>query len=419
MRRAHAVALLSALSVGCGAKTGLRVPDGGLDAGAPAVDAGPPVACVEVRVDGPAVTASLTVPVSLAVVDVMFLIDATGSMFDEIDNVRNRLRSTVVPGVRAVIPDAAFGVALFGEFPVRPHGPRDVLPYELRAPITTDVLQVEGALERVPSWANFDEPEAAVEGLFQVATGDGLAPWIGPALGCPGGGVGGACFRRDSLPIIMLITDAPMHNGPPDAGGEARYGFEGTDRAPHGYDETLFEVRRLGAIVLGLGARDPGSASPMPHLRAVARDTGAIDDGGDVLAFDIGATGARVGPGIVEAVERVAGGLPLDVDALVEDVGGDAIDARDLVREVRAVSAEPASGVRAVEADRFLGVVPGTRLTFEVVVDASSLPRSGSTRRVRARIIFRAFGRSRLGREDVVIVIPGDGDGGCDAEGSS
>ncbi len=68
-------------------------------------------------------------------------------MSDEIDNVRNRLSDVVVPGVRAAIPDAAFGLALLGEFPVEPFGPPTVRPYELRAPVTRDVVRVEGGLE--------------------------------------------------------------------------------------------------------------------------------------------------------------------------------------------------------------------------------------------------------------------------------
>ena len=406
----------ASLALGCGAKTGLSAPDLGPDLG---VDMGPdlgpppppPAVCVEVPRDVGPVDASFELPVALAVVDVFFLLDATASMIDEIDTIRNRLRDRVVPGVRAAIPDAAFGVALFGEFPVDPHGPPSVRPFELRRTVTTDLIQVETALEGLPSWGNFDEPEAATEGLYQVATGEGLSPWIPRSAGCPRGGAGGACFRSTSLPVILLITDAPMNNGPRGVSPVNTYDFAG----PHTYTEALDALRRIGVLVIGLWATDFGSMSPANHLRRVSSDTGAVE-GGEPLARSIGSGGDGVGEGIVDAITRLAEGTPLDVDARVEDVRGDEFDARELVLAVEPLSADPASGVERIGADTFFGTRPGTRVTFRVQVDPAAVPERAETLRIPARIVFRAFGRSRLGVQDVVFLIPGEDGGSCEDE---
>jgi hypothetical protein len=409
------LAVVSLLSIGataCGSRTGLDQPDAQVDAGG-LVDAGPvepPVRCIEVPDPSMPVAVDFVLPVSLAVVDVFFLIDATASMRDEIDNVREGLSSTVVPGVRAAIPDAAFGLSLAGEFPEEPHGPPEVRPYELRVPITQDVPRIEASLAEIPRWGNFDDPEAQVEALYQVATGEGLPPWISPSLGCPRGGSGGVCFRDDSLPVVVLITDAPFHNGPD---GEDRYELRPD---PHSYAEAVRALAGLGIFVIGLGARDAGRPSPMPHLRRIAADTGAINAAGGPLAFDIGASGDGVGRGIVDAVSRLAEGLPLDVDAVAQDVLGDAVDARRLIAAIRPVRASPPTGVSAILDDRFEGVVPGTRVTFEVVIDASVLEPTDSTQRIPALILFRAFGRSLLGQERIEIVIAGLDGGGCEEE---
>lgn len=417
-----ALATLLPLLIACGAKTGLYVPDADaemdapLDAGVDVFDAGMPPPCIEVPRDGGTVRASLDLPVELAVVDVMFLLDATASMLDEIDTIRNRLRDLVVPEVRALIPDAAFGVALVGEFPVDPHGPRDVEPYDLRVPITTDVLSIETALESLPSWGNFDEPEAQVEGLYQVATGAGLDPWILPSFGCAMGGLGGGCFRRDSLPVVLLITDAPMNNGPPRVSPESSYRVRdfAPNPLPHQYADAIDAVNALGILVIGLGARDAFTMSPMSHLRAVARDTGAIDADGTPLAFDIGSTGGGVGRGIVDAIRRLAEGTPLDVDAIVEDEPGDAIDARDLVVAIRPLAARPPSGISGMTDTSFLDARPGTEVVFELELDASSVPPSPEGIRVPAAVLFRAFSRSRLARVPITIFIPGEGGGSCE-----
>lgn len=417
-----------AAALGCGAKTGLPSPpplpvDAGPDGGAPVdPDAGPPpIPCVPVPIDGGPVRATLSIPASLQVVDVMFLLDSTGSMLDEIDAVRRGLRERVVPGVRASIPDARFGVALFGEFPFAPHAPRSVEAYALRSQITEDLPRVEAALDNTPVWANDDDPEAAIEGLYQVATGAGYGtPGARGAIpaspGCPRGGSGGACFRPEALPVVMLITDAPMHNGPPGIPPVAPYRFHLRDpdaAPPSTYEQAVDAARAAGILVLGLGASDRNRPSPRRHLSRLLRDTGSVDVRDEPLYFDIGGGGARIGEDIIRAVERVAAGVPLDVDARVEDLPGDEVDATPLLRGVAARSASPASAVDRIEGDRFVGVVPGTVLTFEVTVDASGLAPSVERRVFPARIVFRANDRTSLGTQRIDLVVPGGEGMGC------
>ena len=424
--KASAIGVLCGLlaGAGCGAKTGLELPDAQIDAGLDSgIDAGPdagppPVPCIVAPPELGEVRASLEIPASLAVIDLMFLIDSTGSMTDEIRAVRQGLREFVVPQVRAAIPDAAFGLALFGEFPVRPHGPGDVAPYQLRSPITIDVPRVEAAFDNTPTWGNFDDPEAAIEGLYQIATGEGYGRpgdlgFISPSTGCPTGGSGGACFRPQALPIVMLITDAPMHNGPPGVAPSAPYTFR---PAPHGYEETIAAIAAHEALVVTLGASDPGRPRPDAHLRQLALDTGSVDSSGAPLFFDIGSGGTRIGQEIVNAVQFVAAEVPLDVDAIAEDLPGDGVDANEVLRGVVAASATPMSNVERIEDGRFVGVIPGTQLTFDVRVDASELPPSATRRVFPIRVIFRASGRSQLEVRRIDIVVPGEDGLGCESE---
>ncbi len=355
--------------------------------------------------------ADFSIPATLQVVDVMFVIDATGSMRDEIDNVRRGLRDVVVPGVRQAIPDAAFGLAFFGEFPVLPHGrpSSGVKPYELRSPITTDVETLATTFQNIPSWGNLDDPEADVEALFQVGTGAGLAPFIDPSFGCPMGGAGGACFRADAFRTVLLVTDAPMHNGPPGVAPVASYSFT-SPATPHTYSEAVAALRGLEVTVIGLGASDPGRPTPIDHLRQLVTD---VDTHHSPLVFDIGNAGDRIGQDIVNALETLARDVPLDVSAEVEDVAGDRFDARELVVAVTASRADPMSNVAGISGNTFAGVVPGTRLTYTITVDGSRLPPSTMRREVPARVVFRDASRSRIGTEDVLFVIPGDDGMGC------
>jgi hypothetical protein len=402
---------------GCGAKTGLDVPDTSPDAG---VDGGPPPPppppCIEVTPDDPVVTLDLELPATLRVVDVVFLLDSSASMQDEIDSVRERLRDVVAPGIREIIPDAAFAVALFGEFPVEPHARpgADTGPYLLRTPITEDVADIEAALVETPVWGNLDDPEAAVEGLYQVVTGEGLRPFIEPSVGCASGGVGGACFRGDAFRVVMLVTDAPMHNGPPGVSPIAPYTFT---PAPHTWEQLLAAVEARDVFVIGLGASDRGRPSAAPHLLALGRDSGSLDGAGQPLVFDIGSGGERIGGEVVSAVRRLAETVPLDVDAVVEDRRGDDVDALEVIGGIRAVSASPPDGIGGIDGPRFVAVRPGTLLTFALDIDIRGLPPSPLRRELAARVIFRASGRSRIEVRDVVVVVPGADGAGCDEPG--
>jgi hypothetical protein len=112
-----------------------------------------------------------------------------------------------------------------------------------------------------------------------VATGEGLSPWILGSVGCPGGGVGGPCFRTDAFRILMVVTDAPMHEGPPGVEPVAPYDFEG----PHDYAATTAAVEAADLFVIGLGATDLGRPTPFEHLAALGRDTGSVDASGRPL----------------------------------------------------------------------------------------------------------------------------------------
>src|SRR5688500_9256551 len=242
------VVLGSLIAIGCGAKTGLDVPDaspdsgrdGGADAG---VDAAIP--CIEIPLDGGIIEVPLDIEAELARADVLFLVDTTASMQDEIDQIRDGLRDRIAPGISAAIPDSALGVASFDDFPADPCGQAGDAPFELLTPITDDLTRVQAAVDALELGNGVDRPESQVEALYQVATGAGLGSYVPPSFGCPSGGVGYPCFRPEALPVVLLFTDAPFHSGP---GGSNPYTCTPTP-PPHDYSDAVEALTRLGIRV--------------------------------------------------------------------------------------------------------------------------------------------------------------------------
>jgi len=114
--------------------------------------------------------------------DVFLNIDHTGSMTTMIKKIQENFAPVVAPSVKANVPDAAFGLSIFGD--------KDATPlWQLVQTITADIDVFMKALNSVKEKDEItDTPEAGYESLYEIATN--------------------VKFREASLPIIVHITDA-------------------------------------------------------------------------------------------------------------------------------------------------------------------------------------------------------------------
>lgn len=406
---------------GCGARTGLEVPDAGaMDVG-PRRDAGrdagvdassdAPLPCITLDPDGGPIDLPLDTEVELGRADVALLVDTTASMGSEIDQIRDGLRDRIVPGIREAIPDARLAVSIFADFPVEPCGDSGDVPFELVLPATDDIARVQAAVDTLHTRSGVDPPESQVEGLYQLVTGEGLPGFVDPSFGCPGGGFGFACFATDALPVVLLFTDAPFHDGP---GGTNPYTC-GVAGVAHSYLEAVDALDSRGVRVIGLfsGGTDGEARN---DIESIARDTNALGAGGAPLVFDIGEAGERLSESVVDAIRTLASVIELDIDTrLVDPDGGDGIDSREFVDSVIALRAEPADGAGAIEREAgiFRRVRTGTRVVFQLRLRNDVVAPGVGPQRFRLEIVFRADVRTRLGSTVVEIVVPGADGTGC------
>jgi len=393
--------LLALFMGGCGAKTGLLVPE--QDASVDAESDAP--LCIEVPEGETETEVEIDVSTQLLSADVFFLIDCTGSMRGEITNIQRGLAGTIVPGAVAAIPDVRFGVGAFADFPLHDYGAPGDLPFALRRAITDDIGAVQTAIDGLPWWDGDDLPESHTEALYQVATGEGLGNWVDPAPGCPQPGLGYPCFREGSQPVVVLITDAPFHNGPRGVNG-----YVAVSPTPHTFDQAIDALQALEIRVIGISSAPDG----VDHLREVARETGAVDGDGVPLVYSIESNGTGLDESVVEGIESLARRVPLDVDAVVADVGGDDLDATILVQEVRALRADPPDGVDRIEGNTFYNALPGTVLTFSLVVRIDVIPVPEHTTLYPVLVRVRGNRISILKEQIVYIEVPGlDGEDLC------
>ncbi|MEZ4248332.1 MAG: vWA domain-containing protein [Polyangiales bacterium] len=175
----------------------------------------------ELPFDGPAVTDPCVIDVQVRTVDVYFLVDTTGSMGGELNNLRSGLTSGtiggcsggVIGGIRCAIPDAWFGVGYHDDYPISPYGAGSDDVYRNLLDITDNLGAAQTAVNGLTLHNGNDWPESQSQALWSIATGGGLGAFNPAKGGCPGARWGYPCFREDAIPVVVLITDAPFHNG--------------------------------------------------------------------------------------------------------------------------------------------------------------------------------------------------------------
>ena len=309
--------------------------------------------------------------------DVFFLVDTTGTMDGERDNLVMGLTDIVVPGIRDAIPDAWFGAAGFEDYPISPYGGdaagdrpfyllTSMIPAEqdLSTPGTGSAALMEGANE-VPDILDAidalrirngeDLPEAFVPALYATATGDGL-PWPGgmvpPQSSCAPGRHGYPCFREEALPIVVLVGDAPFHNGPDMA---EIYGS--IPDAPT-YDGAVAALDEIGARVVGIYSGDPMELAAS-HFRRIATDTRTLDADGSPMVFQIADDGTGLSTSVVMGVASLAEGRTQDVSARASG-GGSYPSGIDPLAVVSSLETGEATTYASKDTTTFYGLAAGS-----------------------------------------------------------
>lgn len=309
----------------------------------------------------------------LKMADVYFMIDSSGSMTGEIDNLRTTLSTTIAPGIFDTIPDVQMGVMRFEDCP-EASCEHNLVNLQN---ITDDLSLVQSALDSITDPCGGEEPYAIA--LWIVATGNATAYSL-PDRTCPEPSyIGYPCFRPGAIPIIIQIGDEPF---------EWRF-IGGNCRSEKSRDEVITALRTIHAKYIGIDScEDPFSMScPKQDMEHVAFYTGSIDADGNLLVYKINPDGTGLGSQIVEAVVHLANQVPISVSAEAHDrIDGpeDVVDASVFIERIIPNTAggipDPADPGRICAgglsvgdidgdtiADHFSAVLPGTIVCFDII----------------------------------------------------
>ena len=360
------------------------------------------------------------------IADVYFLIDTTGSMGAEIENVQDSL-TDIASAISMRIADVQMGVGHFDDFPfctntnplfgcLAGYGAPDDDVYAHVQDITGTLADVQSALDGLELGNGADFPESQVEALYQTATGAG-GSWSHSsgsesvsARTCPsipdesGARVGYPCFRPGALPIIVMVSDADWHNGP---GGTNAY--SGISPTPHPFDPAATALSDIGARYIGV-AVDGGGRT---EHEAMATRTGTVDTSGAPLVYD--ASAGNVSDSIVDGIDSLVGGVKQDVSTRTENVPGnpDELDATLFIKAIVPVEGYlpdgTAGGYDSKDETTFYGVIPGTLVDFSIDFYNDVRMPADVAQIFEARIIVVGNGVADLDSRNVYIIVPPEG----------
>lgn len=336
------------------------------------------------------VVKSLDFSTDIKKVDVLILVDLSGSMSGEHANLKSGIKTTIIDGVRAEIPDSAFGLVKFGTV--------EDQVYSMASYITTNSDTVKSAVDSISSCNGSIEYHN--EALYQASTGEGTNETMDcvsedawgncdsgsisiPAANCAGkeGSIGGACFRNEALPIMIMASDESFSEG--DAGSWTAGTRKTTSLA-------ISAMNTINAKFIGID-----SGASMNDFNTISDGTGSKDGSGNRFNYTINADGTGFSSQIVTAVVELTNNIQIDITTKAKHI--------DNVYGV----ADTTKFIKSITPGSFPDVKPGQTVTFEVTFENTIYENTSYETKVFIANINVLGDGSFLDSRDVFIVVPG------------
>ncbi|WP_437797920.1 VWA domain-containing protein [Sorangium sp. So ce693] len=396
--------------------------------------------------------------------DVVFAMDTTATMGGQINNLKGALQE-MINQLAEEIPNIGIGVTQYKDFPINSYGGPNDQPFYLehrvmsvRTPAGRE--SVQDAVDDLKAEAGGDIPESGWEALYQIATGAGTneggahVPMFNSLNAPPGmipageavGTIGGVGFRFGSLPIVVMITDTPSHNGT-----FVQNNYSTAKVVSPTYSQALRAVTGVGGRVIGMVAASSAQAQADAEadLTAGAVATGSVvppaawgpegvrpprcavgqccigengsgvtmENGKCPLVFRVASSGAGLNLAVVQAIKVLTTYVTLDISAAAVADETDAVDAASaFIDKIIANNDAPepcTAGLRVIDknvdgvADTYTNVFPGPTVCFDVIPKTNvSVPPTTEPQVFTANIVVTGDGVTTLSTRKVFFLVP-------------
>jgi len=372
-------------------------------------------------------------------VDIAILLDLSGSMEQEMANLKQEIKTKIIEGIPQKGPgrDVATG---FVHFMDMENGKMFVVDHY----VSKDADSVQNAVNNLPKTYGGTEPMQEV--LYQTATGKGLmaqyaqSPMGFPAVNinippadCSGpdklGPVGGLCFRELALKIFIMITDEAfpvlgIKNGTP----ACTMSCDGCWMDPNNHgamtEDAINAMNGINAKFIGIdsgfscsqvdenyncvGTYSETNASK-EDFEKVAEGTASVSANGQYVLSHTGSwDGSGLSDQVADAVKELTTYIEKDITTGTEsDEECNGVSAANFVVSAKPNKADPTDGYDHKDETTFYKVKPDTIVYFDIHFH-NDFCKNTSTNPVVYKARIRVLGEGAfLSSREIQIIIPG------------
>jgi len=353
-------------------------------------------------------------------IDVAFMLDLSGSMGEEQQNLKDKIKTDVVEKIATLNEgtlDAAYAFVHFMNF-----GNDMDLVYKVDTLVTKDIDELKNAIDSTPEANGGTECDWLVlyaatisEDIYGPCSTEPSVAWMPgmssekatcniPLPDCTGreGDRAGLCFRDKAMPILIIITDeAPTDTLMPPVNEKAS-------------DLAMQTMAAQNAKFIGIDSSSTsGDKNISNFFESVSSSTGTLDANGKSFNFTVGsdaiaADGEAMSEKIGKAIESLTSFVQMDVwvagNASVDCNG---TNIAEFIKGGIPIKAEPPEGASIDTANmKFRDVNPGTVVTFDVQFHNDFCPNiTGSPVLYKAEAMVLGEG-AYLSKKEVQIIVP-------------
>ncbi|HNW83229.1 MAG TPA: hypothetical protein PKG52_10100 [bacterium] len=326
--------------------------------------------------------------------DVLLIFDTSGSMTSSMDVLKNSI-STITANIRTYIPDSDFAVVTLGTLGYSPFTALQNVTDDLTA-ITTKVGTLtygNGSEEYHTLTIEQSASGAGTNQSIRTTAGGTVYNTTVPAATCGTGLRGGVCFRENSLPAFILMSDEVFNT----TGWIWDTGAETT------IDDVAESMNAINAKIAVIDSS--GDSKVLSgNAATLASKTNSYDLSGAEHYFSVPTTGAELNLKIEEAAKAIYDSTKMDVGIELESVEDNIIESTQFVKSYATVSATPADSIDSKDTSKFYGALRETVLRYSLSLqNTTTVP--GEVKFIKLRIKAK-WNAMTLDSKEVTLVIP-------------
>jgi len=377
----------------------------------------------------------LTFKTDIKKADVLFFIESTTNkmVFDSLQSDDGGIES-VIRELKYEVDDIAFGMATYMAYNY-PKGysstkvNKNIL-FHVDQSITISRLKMRKAIKNIETLP-FASP-VGYEALYQALTGEGFIGKfnIKSLNGAPPstyninlspsdcfseyGDIGGVCFRKESFPIILMISETPF-----DYGSER---FNWLAGKPHNRSEVTLKIKKLGAKFIGIDMRfdfpdeeQYCQYTPCEDFKFIAKETNSLDSNGNPFMYKM-AGGDLFVDQIIEAVKSLVQNVRMNVSSAPISIPHSDHPEIDSNKFVKSITPSKIAGTLVhcsssenapCKGNTFKNIDPGEGVSFEIdFYNDFFKPTTTESTIFKAKIEVQGE-KSPVDEREVFIVVPG------------